>query len=430
MSEQMKVEEVFEEKGKLKLIDLNKDCLIKLCRFLTHQDLLRLRKVHQHFHNAVDYVSIVNGRKSNKAPTLKILVWEVKLIEEYLQLFGKQIEYLKINLEDCDDSTEKIFKKSIENHCGGGNIKHCSFTRFTITESFFNKNKSFFNGLETLEIYLRNVQFEVDLRRFMGFVAKSNLKEFRLSGYKSDVPLDIFPYIAASKLEVCKIRFRSNSMFCNVIEQDTEMPKNLTLKTLDIAPSQYDPAIIRHFPNIENLRILLQHDRPLEPMKYLLNLKELSLQMLMATESIGCLSILAKPNKLEILTLYTNRWNPNAATQKLFAETLKKMTNLRKLDIHFDFYDFSYLKEIGRNLTNLDSLRIFVRRTKSACNVVIETMLEFAISPGNLKTLILELPIPEEEVRGLYDEIVSRRQAIGFNKPIMSLDSIDSLYRH
>lgn len=410
----MGADEGIKQKKVLKLIDLDTECLMKIFVFLSYKDLFSLRKVHAHYHNAVDYVLIANSKKRNKAPTLIICDEDIKLIKKYLEFVGNKMKYLKIDIEQglCRLNTVPTVKSLIETYCNGGNIKYCSFNRFYINQTFVNKNIKFFNDLERLELHHCDMS-QINLKLFLCYVAASSLKELQVTGYGLIIkPFNIFPIIAVSKLETCIMDLYNPS---DHREYKTQMPTNLTLKTLNLGSYKYETAIIQNFPNIENLSYAIADDA--EAVQQLKNLKKLVFSGVQITFCFNCLTELSKRNNLETLVLDFSGciWFEDVQQVRL-REALTKMTNLKELKLNLTEYNFSHLEKVAEHLTKLQKLHIQVHTIKSTSNMVIKTILGFVKASKFLRFLHVKLPLPSDKHQKLYDDIVNVRRTAGFNE--------------
>lgn len=417
----VKLDEEAEQKKELQLIDLHTECLMKICAFLTYKDLLSLRKTHRHFHKAIDYILIANSKKQNKAPKLIVCLEDIQLIKEYLSIVGKEMKYLNVETERalCNQNIAPILQSIMAENCNAGNIKYCSLRSCFITQQYVEEYQNFFDGLIVLELKCCLI-LDTELKWFLDYVARSRLEKFQVTNKQLNVPFNIFPIIAASNLETCIMNLRQP---LNRKEYKTPMLTNSKLKTLNLGPYKYELAIIQHFPNIENFSYHLFDEQKLEAISGLLKLKRLVLTGNNLSSCIGCLSEIAKRNTLEVLVLHLSDFTFQNNIDELFAENLRKMTNLKELKLNLLVYDLRYLKGVGEHLTKLQILHIQVCITMSASDEVINTVLNFVKASKDLRFLHIKIPLPSQKHQKLYDEIVTVRRTAGYNEVLqLNLD--------
>lgn len=271
---------------KTKITDLNTECFIEIGRNLDWKDLYRLKLTHSAFGHAVDYLA-----KTSEFDFM-VTTTSISEFEGFVEVFGKELKYLNIRFNgEWTNSIIQRIELLIGIYCANGNIKRCLLDGFKLRKSFFMRNISFFNVLESLKL-LRSTEL-IDIDWLMEFVATSkNIKEFYLTCNDGECngSCDVLHRIASSKLEICGLNFNSPS---DLTREVRILPMNYTLKVLNLAWSQCDPVALTHFPNIECIKRFLQSDYSLNPILTLPALKTFELCLKLDTETLSFLTRLA-----------------------------------------------------------------------------------------------------------------------------------------
>lgn len=82
----------------LKLNELNDDCLIKICNYLSFLELMYLKKSHNVFDHAIEAACKVKGFIFKLAIPQKGVSNLIKLCEEFLLLYGDKIQKSTIDI--------------------------------------------------------------------------------------------------------------------------------------------------------------------------------------------------------------------------------------------------------------------------------------------------------------------------------------------
>lgn len=289
----------------MKIIDLNKDCLINIFKYLSYTDLYNLNGIHAAFNAAVDHVARTVSFELSITKFDSIGWKEMKHIDNFVKTFGDRISHLKIRIARDSSVCSKLMHTHlellIEQYCCNGNVRFCSFIdRFVLTKEFLQRNKKIFKSLQSLRIdYLMEND---NLLWLMDFVVSNEIKKFQLCGGHLSITTQVLKKIASSKLETCILRVLSKD---KISDQISNLPINRNLKHLNLFGVSFNPAHLIHFPNLETLEFFKYKKHPLDPILELPQLKKLHLiyQNNRFLEIAPFLMKLAKQNKLESFNL-------------------------------------------------------------------------------------------------------------------------------
>lgn len=301
----------------LKIIDLRTECLCEIFKYLKYTDLLSVQKSHAAFGAAIEGVvstsnfSFIIRRIDGKC--LK----ELRDIENFLKMFGKQIKRLTIELTSYDSAAHNLlcyqFERFIANYCVGGSVKHCVFINFHLRKSFLKELSSFFKSLETLE--LRSEMLERYSYWFWQYFTNdandANLKALKIIGDNCHVGPVGLSDIVVSKLETCVLHVPGSftRSTTNVL-----LPVNFTLRHLDLGDMHtFDMDELVAFQSVETLNFCMCSNYTpgsLQRILYLRNLKELRFvyKSLDFFKVSSFLAKLADRNQLQSLTLDDTRY--------------------------------------------------------------------------------------------------------------------------
>lgn len=143
------------EKKDLTILDLNEDCLIEICGYLTFDDLLQLFRVHKQFHGAIGGVLpvvCVNLHFDTQE--------EAEYIEKFLQVYGNHIKNLEFSLR-CGGWKSEMTEKFIKNYCSNGIVSNCKLVEYFIrsdSPTFFMQNPDLFISLEKFTLGKSNAK--------------------------------------------------------------------------------------------------------------------------------------------------------------------------------------------------------------------------------------------------------------------------------
>lgn len=415
----------------IKIIDLNAECLIEIFKYLDYIDLLHLQKTHPAFDSAIEY--IVKTRHLPLKIDIRRKTEDVTSIVEFLQLFGKQMKYLSIQIIDSlkqlvrynfthFDAIVDILpdlEQAIKNHCSGGNVKFCSLNLFELRREFLASNAKFFNELETLDVV--NSINECDFPWFFDFVLASGVRKIKIIIYSGfSVSYDIFQRIAASQLESCIINFNNCSDFST-----DNVPVNSTLKHLNLGQFEYDSNILaRCFPMIEHLYfewISLNTEYLLDPILNLTQMKHLQFRCSCVefNQIATFFQTVAQRNHLETLSLKI--WSvsdddTHSNVEQSLAEILCKMTNLVELTVDTDLILDQYLPVLGRSLRSLRRMNLKPAFLSKSIAEILPVIYGFLEINESLHCLTLAI----EDILGFqenYSEQVRIQRMQGNNRP-------------
>lgn len=295
-------------KEQMKITDLNKDCLLKIFKYLSLNDLCQLKLIsellkrnHPHFQQAVDYS-----------------------IRHFFVLFGNKINELKIDFSEHPASSKhrqsliRFFQNLIRIHCSEKSFWNFRFGNFEPLNEFDSENTSF-----------------IQLLRQVEFISQNDIDWF------SDMIL--------------------------VSKRNDEVPKNYR-KILFTSENPFDPVWLTYFPNIEYLFLKNYSTIPLfNAVSDLTSLETLSLTADNIPSSVlsSFLSKLAERNTLEIffIDITDIKDNDNDVMWPL-EENLHKMTNLGNLSVRLitkmkiELKNADLLLKLIENVTNLTDLSL------------------------------------------------------------------------
>lgn len=398
------------------ITDLNTDCLLHIFKDLDYEDLLNLKKTHEIFSNAIDF-TVSKGNYNFFIDFNANYMQKLRTIEEFLEKFGRKIKYLNITVRNMNDDNQEwltfCVEMFIKNYCANGNIKHYSFFG-KLHREFVEKNKTFFDSLETLETNW-SASNPADFDLFLNPFLTNKIKKIKINGTYYGRITDIFHKIARLQLESCSLDLETyeakedddssdnedNEMEVHRLYQIDEMPINYTLKCLEYNHWGLNTDIVKFFPNLETLETVEVgwYGCPsLELVANLEKLKRFSLkfEVELCDEELdaffGMLTKLADKNQLESLELGFCWEEVSDEHMAQLTCYLCKMTNLRKLKLSPTNYDFEhFLPQIGQSLQNLQEFvyqlshqsftRAFAQGENSA------EMLEFLKGAANLTFL-------------------------------------------
>lgn len=420
------------ENAKVKLIDLDTSCLIRILKYLNYDDLYNLNQTHSSFNAAIEHV--VSTKKFLFCiPAVYTDEWivdyeksleKMQQINNFLKVFGRDIQYLNIEFNCKSDkfyvSLCNLFETAIECYCSNGNVKHCTFGNFNLRTEFVNDSGKFFKSMESLQI--GNVVDEMDFYRIMDLVVlQGNLKMFTAEEQMlcSDTHT-VFQKIAASHLETCIIDCESSWQNIDVSSMSPHSKPNLTLKHLELRRLSYDLRIlVKYFPNIEQLNYWVEKNPP-DPILQLTKLKKLSLDFYMdeCFEHVSFFQQLGKRNQLESLklTILIDSIFIDNRKKEQFIVALCKMTTLKSLKLHMDFAVTNYLVKIGRSLKGLKKFDFTIHipdANNKQKSEMMQALLDFIKSSKALCTLKLWWNF--DHLQKFYDELVLIRQIRSHN---------------
>lgn len=298
----------------LKITDLNTQCLIAIFKHLNYDDLHNVKRAHPTiFGGAVDLAASDGNftfslqKVTNDNKQVKIMC----NIMAFFKAFGGKLKQLNIKLKKENTTAYNLLcqhlETLIEYYCvASGTVKHCSFDDFKLRRSFMKTNEKFFLGLESLRLV--NSIGDKHLPVVMQLVAAGGIKKIicRGAGFH-DTGFNVFAKIAKSRLETCILDMHDGVRGVIVY---FNLPKNESLKRLELGSYSYDPSVLTLFPNIEVLAYSNdeRHSFSLDPISALPKLKSLKLayDSNKWTENLSLLSKLADRNSLDSLVLESN----------------------------------------------------------------------------------------------------------------------------
>lgn len=446
------------QKDPLKLIDLNTDCIIQICKYLNREDLCHFKMAHSHFDDAVDYIICAND---TELPVIhkETLVHTLKFIKKYLQLFGDKIKNLKIPMRakglPHGKTINDVLELLITKYCSAGNIKHCAFRGFQPSKRFFETNSNFLSGIHILKLGFKqdgSLDWLID-----SLLTSQKLLNLSLYACGTLDELNLFSKIAASQLESfqCELT-KSNSKRKH--HDISKIPINHTLVHLAIWEFDMNPAYLSCFPKLESLEIEADRETShmLEPILNLAALKKLwfVFQVRDVAPIAAFLSKLSDQNKLTTLTIYCDDdandddenfifndddanddgnandqddngdddnamdtdnsdeeeivYNPNPyeATEIKLASILCKMTNLTELEVYIMPTFYQQLPLLGHRLKNLRTFSFSHSHSRKIISA--EKLLDFLKKARKLITL--EVGHTLNNFQQFYDDSVKIRQ--------------------
>lgn len=346
------------ENEKLKITDLNSDCLSEIFKYLNHNDLVNLKGAHSAFNSATDHVAsitkyefvIKDRHKSRKVSNV------IRSIDTFLQYFGDKIQHFHIKCyqgtshEQCNSILYLHIETMLKFYCGNGNVKHLSITGFELREDFVRQNLRLFTSLEFL-----NAAIDEDkLDWFVEFFKTTGLNDS--IGSTFDTEVNIFEKLVSTLFENLSMQF-SHVTDEDLVPENLGSARNHTLKHLELHGNPYHTTVLAHFPNIETLAYHhLEEDHELLSILELPKLKtfELTYGFLEFSNVEPFLIKVARQNKLNSLTLNSERLSdtePNEyekhEEEKRLVQILCKMTNLTELKLNH------HLERMGSSLKNL-----------------------------------------------------------------------------
>lgn len=294
-SNKKKLAKMDETRG-LGILNLNDDCLISICNYLSIEDIFALHKTHTRFHNAIGASLVENEHEFD----LEDFGQDMKGVESFLALFGDRIKRLSLPGRDANEGQ---FKKLIAKHCNGGNIEHCEFgDYFKIDEVFFANSVSFFKALKS--VTLKDIEADITLMYQM-LRTMDKLESLDISYYQDDIDLSDFLSIISS-YSITKLTF---NFFCNLDSRLNESHRVVSVKHLSAELSYDEFTALKYFPNIEYLHVKNCDSEPdttsLMPITDLLHLRQLHIEIdfVEKSELHSLLEHFAKRNCLEALIL-------------------------------------------------------------------------------------------------------------------------------
>lgn len=346
-----------------KITDLNKQCLIEICRHLDKHSLYNLKQTSKSFGEAIDHIVSLNDFKFNICDNKGAITEDAKIIGGFLYLFGDKIRSLRIICEKYVWLLNKHVQYMIESYCTKGNIKQLELNMLPLREAFCKRNISFLDKLDYLNLKPPISEYN-DANWLLNFTASLvNLKEFYFDfhGIGDVDACDVFSALASSKLEI--FDFDKHDLVLPEIDSNS-LPMNFTLKKLHMR-SIYNPAILTRFPNIEYLWAFRRMpEYSVEPILTLPALKKLEIICFECNEPkfLEFLNELANKNQLETyrLDLMFSKDYPKNEFETALTKILCKMTNLKEVELALPYYCsfYEHLPQIGASLANLEKFSI------------------------------------------------------------------------
>lgn len=328
-----------EEENKLKIVDLNDDCLTEIAKYLNTQDLMALFEAHRRFHPAV----------GNVVPHRCIVVDELKdlgKVHKFLEKCGDKIRTMRIvNIEASD-------MKVLLKYLTGGQIESCEFgyeATTVMSEDFIEENSTFFKSLKTLKLTKINLTGSA-CEKLFDVITEVR----RIDLYWVYFPNETSIFDVLTKIYSLRHLKTLWLVFCNLITAGDRnlLPINTNIEELGLEQISLDFAFLSHFPNLRNLHVkYLNESFDYESLKFD-NLKKLSLcyfDEVSLVESL--LSVSAQSNDLESLKIIAHK-------KGMFSDIVQcvlKLTNLKELDIKVtDTLDVNVdIIEFAKNLQQL-----------------------------------------------------------------------------
>lgn len=410
-----------------KITDLSTDCLIAIFRYFKRDRiaLCNIKLAHDAFGDAVDYFVQTSSEFNFVVTDRKGEISEDgKLFEGFVKLFGSKMKFLSIEFADegdllMNDRVEFL----IENYCTDGNIRSCKLDGVKLSKSFAERNISFFNSLEYLKLeYLTE---PIDIEWLIKLIGTSkNIKEIYITcgGCELKMGYDIFRSIASSNLEICHLNATAIS---DLTREMSDLPKNNTLKELNIGGSYYDPAVLTYFPNIECVRNFRRTKYPLNPILRLTALKTFELICDgLDTEVLSFLTNLADQNDLESFALIQHLVSDQTEIEAQLTNALCNMTNLKKLKLVRKFQFAHHLSRIGSCLQNLQEITFYYHNF-CGCEErkkFVQNLVDFVRTLKNLTVIKCEF-FDGFDVTELCRKLIDIREAQG-NTEILHIHGI------
>lgn len=227
---------------KVKIIDLNFDCLANICRFLVADDLLNVAQTNSHLTEAANYVSQHYGEKiihvsdSRQLPKIELEEFDLRRfpaiskriffnsseIRSVLRYVGEGIRDLQLDLSKVRDSEGLI--RDIEKYCSGTLVSmevHGVFDSFELNESFTNlQSISFVNGTLNESLLRFNKWFP-------------GMKSLKLSNVKlvdANLVKINFPHLEHLTVEIDELNIFTLSDFKIILMQNQQIRRLNILK--------------------------------------------------------------------------------------------------------------------------------------------------------------------------------------------------------
>lgn len=323
-----------EDEKKLKIVDLNDDCLIEVTKHLNSKDLMALFEAHDRFHTAIG--SVVSHR---------CIVVEtdsdLEIADKFFKKFGAKMRTLRIS--------NATALRQLMKYLNGGQIENCELESvFSAGDPWFaEENLTFFTTLEVLK--LSRIDFtRSDYEQIFNVITQVRTLDLNTVYFAEEVTIiDVLTKIRSFN------RLRTFSLIRCGFEIEGNrglLPANTTIEELTWGPHSLEFAILNHFPNVRSLRIeFLNETFEYEPLE-MDNLKKLSLSYFNEESLIdSLLSTLAQSNGLDCLELeiFSDEKLPD------ILKSVAEMTNLKELCLELRVEYAVDITEFARNLKQL-----------------------------------------------------------------------------
>lgn len=391
---------------KLKILDLNDDCLMAICEFLGSKELFALHRTHRRFHNAI--LAVV------KNVPVKIRTSDYKTKEDgenlgkFLQLIGAKIK----NITFYVDSAWKTINVEhlVHVYCSRGNVKECTFSELELSAGFIRNHVTFFRALTSLSLEEVNVSesvFKTLARKIDG------IEKFKIHNARIDT-VQMMLSIAAFGTETLDLGRYWTSITLKELER---LKVNSSVKQLKMQICYRNERMLQHFPQVNSLELegaRIYSSSILNLVLKLKNLTTLSLGWTLVPEDTeidglqSFLESLAVSNTLNALALDLT----NGLQIEEICEALCKLTNLKKLCLSTsEMYFDSSMLDLARSLTELQTFQFFIRGAYFDVTDE-EIMLKFLEIAKNLRSLCFRaLGLKNRRIYQLfYDEVVDIRE--------------------
>lgn len=332
----------FEDKKlKLKITDLNDDCLIEIVKNLNSNDLISLYQANSRFTNAIEIVV--------PKITFKIEInADLEKTEKFSKKFGDRIKILYVENEN---GLVKLIK-----YFNGGNVKSCELVRLhgVIDEEFIEQNFVFFKMLQSLKLVGLFIVSSVYEKLFDVIAEIKTLTLIRVKFSflltNADVLTKIISFRHLKILEMNACTFgHGRDYFALPAGTST------TVNELKLGLEWLDMSILNHFPNVNSLNLILPW--------FIFNYEPLNMSNL-KTLSLSCgegihlpeliFSTFAECNSLERLDLEVQNWNVFACVFRNILE----IGNLKELNLNIRRSSFINLMDIVHNFKQFQSFSI------------------------------------------------------------------------
>lgn len=394
---------------KLKITDLDDNCLIQLCEYFDHVDLVNLFKTNRGFHVAIKHVV------ENREYLLKIdsddPEKDMENITEFLEMFGSLVRRLSTSIKIKRvtkkysferNALDDFFQSQIIRYCAPGRLTHFTLG-FNCANDFFETNAAIFSSLHTLDYRYKHFGYEA--MRILDSLPNLRHFIFNIYVYRSNL---VFERFARLPLEKChSVRINRDA----VIETD-RIPINRTMTDLAIHDEQHSHFILEKFPNLVNLDLNIDFTVLYglsETLNTLQNLRSFTVMSHYVYDEkdynnamVRFLSGMRDSNQLEELNLLDPEIDGVDMTNEL-----KQMSNLRKLTVSRNLADGPHLNELAVNLQRLTHFTLkfywshYTSDRRPVSRQQITNTLNFVQMRTTLTCLNLDFPA---EIKGFNNE--------------------------